>query len=730
MLVVLGFLALVGLLSPELADAGAPPTGRRIAIVLPAGWPAERFERWHAFALREGIEMRLAREGERDAAGWEAVRFAAPPVSDSFRRRLAGFPVTLEAAGFVFDGRAYRAAGDAVVLVHPDRPDEMLVLGNSRDAAIRIARGIFRDSSRASGRFRALSGELTKEGRFRRGREGLEIDRRSDRDQIAERDRFFGSLLTERRGDVVWRFHENDRRAYDRGAQVDRILSTAKMRSPVTMILYPDPSRKALFMGSSRPADLSWEEGRARVDLDASAPVEPDLVSPVIAAAAIGARNPRLRARPELLLAAGARMCGRWWGRDVASFAAFLERARVQPTVEEVLGPERDDLSPVCIVGAAAAWLDAGVRGEGVGALERALAADEEELAATLARWRRAAQLVDVSAPRRRALPAGFLRGVSYAMSNSIEESYASPRSLATLKRLAAMSVNSIAVIPFGYSRTEYAPELAFVHRSPRGETDEGSVRAVIDARSLGMTAMLKPQVWIGGGAFVGTVAMANPGDWEKWFRAYRRFVVHHALVAEASGAAIFCVGTELSATEDREREWRETIAAVRLATGAPLVYATNWASGAPKVRFWDALDAIGADFYDPLSADPSASDSVLAAGARRAAEPVAKLAAATGKPVLFPEAGYPPARAAWTVPHGGESAGPVAPADAARSVRAVFAGLGREKWWRGVYWWKVFSDGREADASDRGFNFLGRPAGDAIAAGFRNLALAEGAAR
>jgi hypothetical protein len=308
-------------------------------------------------------------------------------------------------------------------------------------------------------------------------------------------------------------------------------------------------------------------------------------------------------------------------------------------------------------------------------------------------------------------------------MSNSIEDSYASPRSLETLKRLSAMAVNSIAVIPYGYSRTERAPDLAFVHRSPRGETDEGSVRAIADARSLGMSAMLKPQVWIGGGAFVGTVAMGTPGDWSKWFAAYRRFAVHHAIVAEASRAAIFCVGTELSSTEDREKEWREAIAAVRLATGAALVYTTNWASGAPRVRFWDALDAIGADFYDPLSSDPSASDSALAAGARRAAEPVAKLAEATGKPVLFAEAGYPPSRAAWKTPHEEAPAGALAPGDAARAIRAVFAGLGRETWWRGVYWWKAFSDGRDADAADRGFNFLGRPAGEAIAAGFRALA-------
>src|SRR5207247_971028 len=117
---------------------------------------------------------------------------------------------------------------------------------------------------------------------------------------------------------------------------------------------------------------------------------------------------------------------------------------------------------------------------------------------------------------------------------------------------------------------------------------------------------------------------------------SYRRFVAHNAVMAEAAGAALYCVGTELVGTEGREREWRETIAAVRLATGSPLLYASNWAAGAPRVPFWDALDAIGVDFYDALSRDLEASDAALEAGVAAAAAPLERLARATGKPVIF----------------------------------------------------------------------------------------------
>jgi hypothetical protein len=723
------FLCLAVLLRSTFPGPDPPPV-RRVAVVLPAGWEIPELARWAGFARRHGLEIRVARETERFGPDWEVVRLAAPPVSAAFRSRLVKFPLTLEPSGFVFDGRAYRGAADGVILSEPAAGAETLVLANSRDAAMRLLRGVFgREPVRG---FRAISGELSKEGRFRRASGGaLEIERSTERDRIADRDQFVRLLGTERRGSVVWRFRESERAAFDRWAPAfERLLAGAKNRTAVTVFLYPDPATKGLYTGSSHPADLAWTSDGGRVDVDASAPPQPDLVSPVLAAAAVGGREPRLRERPTLLAAAGARVHGGWWGRDVTSFASFLERAGVQPTVEEVVGnPDRDDLSPIFAVGAAASWLEAGFREGGDAALEVAFAAPDEELRRTLLRWRRAALDRPASAPPRRPGPAGFLRGVSYAMTNSVEGSYASPRSLETLRRLAEMAVNSISVMPYGFTPGESSPEIGFVHRSPRGETDEGTLRAVADARSLGMSAMVKPHLWVGGGAFVGTIAMSSPADWAKWFAAYRRFVVHHAIVAEASGAALFCVGTELAATESHADEWRRTIAAVRLATGANLVYASNWAAAAPRVGFWDSLDAIGADFYDPLSPDTGASDAALVEGARRAAMPLGRLSAAARKPVVFTEAGYPPAAASWMAPHDEESGRPLAPQDAARSVRAVFAALSGEKWWKGVYWWKAFSDGRDAGMSEGSFNFLGRPAGDAIAAGFRRLAAAAGRA-
>ena len=551
---------------------------------------------------------------------------------------------------------------------------------------------------------------------------GAPCDRLSDKDEIAARETFFSELREESRNGVQWRFRDSERAAVSRWEPVLRRCLGRGPAGPILVVLFPDPATKGRCTGSSRPADLSRSGDGIRVDLDVSAPPEPDLISPALASAAYAAREERLLSRPVILAALGAHYSRRWWGRDVDGFAAFVRRARVEPSASQVVSSD-PDVSPVLAVGAAASWIDAGIRIEGEAKAFETLVGAGAPLEAALERWaERAAARRAAPAPRR-PFPPGFLRGISYAMSNSVDGSYASPRSRQTLARVAGMSADSVSLMPFAFLRDPHGTEIGFIHRNPGGETDEGTVRAVRDARDLGMSAMVKPQLWIGRGRFVGEVAMGSETSWRRFFDSYRRFIVHHAIVAEAAGAGLYCVGTEMVATEKREKEWRETIAAVRLATGAPLLYASNWAAGAPVVPFWDALDAIGVDFYDSLSTDPEASDAALEAGVAAAAAPLERLARASGKPVIFTEAGYPPVRGAWIAPHDENSGRPLSPADAGRAVAAVFRALGGKTWWKGVYWWKAFSNGQGARPEDRSYNVLGTPSERAITEGFLRLA-------
>ena len=693
-----------------------PPEPRRIAVRIAEGVSlGPDFERAVAWARRRGIEVQSGPEGSPVPKGFETARLSVLPAAERLKAQLKRFPIALEEKGFVFDGRTYAGENVAVFLADPGKPGEVFVIGlASGPVAAVAANRLFRKEENPP-HYAVVAGDLTREGRFVPLEGRLTIDRAADRDRIAARDQFFQDLRREKRGAQEWELRDSERAA---AGEREKLAGRFAGKRPFAVRVFPDAATKALYTGSSRPADLAVEAGQVRVDLDVSAPEKPDLVSPVFAAAALAAAEPTLARRPTLLLAGGARRVGTWWGREVRSFASFARAAGAEPSVKEVL-ESSEDVSPILAIGSAAAWLDAGARLDGEAAAEKALLQPDAGLAAQLARWRDAALRQTVKPPARRPLPEGFLRGVSYAMTNAIEGAYVSPRSLETLRRLRGLGANSISVMPFAFAHDAKSDRISFVHTHPGGETDEGTLRAVSDARSLGMTAMVKPQIWLGGGAFVGDIAMPDGDAWRRWFESYRRFIVHQAIVAEASGAALFCAGTELVGTESREKEWRDTFAAVRLATGAPLLYAANWAANAPKITFWDALDAIGVDFYDPLGKAEKLPDAALEEGARRAARPVAALAQRFGKPVVFTEAGYPPVRGAWISPHDDGSGRPPSGEDAARAIAAVGRALGRESWWKGVYWWKVFSDGGPARPGESGFNFLGTPAEKAIADAF-----------
>jgi len=691
---------------------------RRLAIRIADGLSiAGDLERMAQYGRRQGLIVDIGSETAPVPSGADAVYVSGLPPSPRVRRALVRFASSADAKGFTFDGRSYRGADDAILFSDPARPDEKFVLGTSGNAILRALRAMWRGRSDAD--FLVVSGELVYDGRFRRGSSPLAVEPGSGRNQIAAREEFFRTLESVDSGGARWRFSAADRPVFERLRPVLGKYRRAG-EAALEVRLFPDAVTKGRYTGSSRPADVFREGDRIRVDVDASAPAAPDLSTPALAGAALAAEMPKLADRPWLLLAAGARACGHWWDRDVLAMAALLRDARVEPTAEQVASSDAD-VSPIFAVGAAAGWLDAGAKSEGEAAVRRALGGSDTDLVAALKRWA-SHPLPKASAPPRRPLPAGFLRGLSYAMSNSIDGSYVSPRSRETLSKLAKLSVNSVSIMPFGWARDAHRPALSFVHRHPAGETDEGTVRAVTDARAHGMTAMVKPQLWVPG-AFVGELAMQNDSDWARWFDLYRRFIVHHAIVAEAAGVALFCVGTELVGTEAQAARWRETIAAVRLATGASLVYAANWAAGAPRVPFWDALDAIGVDFYDSLSAQAQASDAELAAGVRAAVRPLEPLARRSGKPVIFCEAGYPPVQAAWIAPHDESSARPRNGQDPARAIAVVFRTLGGQSWWKGVYWWKVFSSGDPARPDERDFNVIGTPSERAIAEGFERIA-------
>ena len=167
---------------------------------------------------------------------------------------------------------------------------------------------------------------------------------------------------------------------------------------------------------------------------------------------------------------------------------------------------------------------------------------------------------------------------------------------------------------------------------------------------------------------------MTSERDWAAWWRVYRRYVLHHAMLARYAGAELFSVGVELERTVERP-EWAELIAAVRRIYPGAVTYAANWGGGADRAVFWDRLDAVGVDAYYPLAGETSGvDDRHLDEGARRVVERLEGLARRTGKPLILTEVGFAARRGTWTAPH--EEGGEASAEDQARAYRALLGAL------------------------------------------------------
>ena len=278
--------------------------------------------------------------------------------------------------------------------------------------------------------------------------------------------------------------------------------------------------------------------------------------------------------------------------------------------------------------------------------------------------------------PIRAQHPVFLQKGVNFTAEG--RGGYGSPQALEVLRQLPAYGINAIAIVPYGMTRSG-TPSI----RHGGLERNDDIERLAAEAHALRIRVMLKPQIWMPGG-FIGDLDFNSDADRAAWFKEYREFIQHYAALAKRIKADIFCVGTELSKLSSRDGEWRRIIADVRKIYKGPLTYAAVQGPEFETLRFWDALDYIGLNNYYPLPDDLSAS------------AVVAKVEAVQRrykKPVIFPEAGFSslegPHRAPWD-----ETPRKLSMEDQARCYEAVFRAFWGKPWFKGVYWWKVGTNG------------------------------------
>jgi hypothetical protein len=273
--------------------------------------------------------------------------------------------------------------------------------------------------------------------------------------------------------------------------------------------------------------------------------------------------------------------------------------------------------------------------------------------------------------------------------------------SLANAKRLGARGV---AVVPFFWQSGPASPDLL------RGDdmTDAELRASIRDAHALGLAVLVKPHVWVPE-TWAGAVTMNSEEAWREWFAHYRRELDRIARIAEEEKAEALAIGTELTATTQRQ-EWNELIATARAAYSGRLLYVAHNVEEAEAVPFWNQLDAIAVTLYPPLGAD---DDRDGRRGAMRAvAERLDALAVQTGKTIVVGEVGLRSAEGAAAKPWESVEERASAP-DPALQAEVIYDWLGAldRPAISSVLIWRWLTDPEAGGSADTDFTVQGKPA-------------------
>jgi len=243
-------------------------------------------------------------------------------------------------------------------------------------------------------------------------------------------------------------------------------------------------------------------------------------------------------------------------------------------------------------------------------------------------------------------------RWMGFNLASWWHDTFGSRDGILSLANLAATGANMVAIVPTRFLEDQQASE---IFETEHSEPDANVIAMIRAARDLGLQVALKPHL-----DPVGFTSRQRiqPSDPDRFFANFQAMMVHYARMAQAEGAALFVVGTELVdlTQPQHEQRWRRLIAAVRAVYDGPMTYAANYGEEL-TVPFWDALDYIGVDMYAPLmtdNLDPTVDDVVTAwltpprqsftrsiYGDHSLVEALADLSVRYDRPILFTEIGF-----------------------------------------------------------------------------------------
>lgn len=296
------------------------------------------------------------------------------------------------------------------------------------------------------------------------------------------------------------------------------------------------------------------------------------------------------------------------------------------------------------------------------------------------------------------------------------QDCYASGGVSQSLAELAKTGAGWVAFTPTWFTRSVDDSSVA----RAGGTVSDDALRAGLrQARSLGLTPVLKPHVDVMSGQFRGRI---SPKDEASWWRDYRGMILHYAQLAAEEKVGLFVVGTELAelAGPAHRGQWTQLIADVRAVYPGPLTYAAN-VYDFPVIPFWPQLDYVGIDGYFPA---PGGHDvALLRAGLSTYLPLVWSVSRAAGKPVLFTEVGISSQQGASLKPWDYGSFGRVDDQEQSAYLQAFLATFAAKSFCSGFLYWAWDTDPDSGGPTDGSMTVQHKPAQDLLERWFKRKA-------
>jgi conjugative relaxase-like TrwC/TraI family protein len=284
------------------------------------------------------------------------------------------------------------------------------------------------------------------------------------------------------------------------------------------------------------------------------------------------------------------------------------------------------------------------------------------------------------------------------------------------MARLAGLGVNSVAFAYPVYQDNRFA---SAVHAGPDTPSDAELADLADLAHAYRMAVVIRPlldESAFGTGNWRGNIAPQNVAA---WFASYTALLVNLGQLAQQHGVEIVVLGGEFDSMQSYTPQWMALIQAVRRVYRGKLTYASNVTTDPAlqlgRVKFWSALDFVGADLYLASSAPAGTTADVIVQSWQPLLTQFLAASGATKRPTLVTEIGVRAQRLAHQRPWVWDNGQPEDQAVQESYYLAVCSAIAGHV--QGMYWWQTGLDGPN-DPS--GFNPLGRLAEQQVRACFK----------